>query len=223
MGVLTDITAKANNNIAKRSSSSTSISIASNTQALNFTNPDENLTKAKSPRYMSPTLSSTQQTATKLSKLHDRDSTPPSSSNKAQGSNWMSSAAKRVGFRRGGDGTPRTGKAGISSKTISFPDKVHKSISLTTGTVLTYSIACNFFICHYSKLPSIESRPIVDHTAFREASSKPSCCSNRQNKSDERSSLSDRCKREALAPFATWNASHAGGVACLISAKASHI
>ncbi|MCJ1462421.1 hypothetical protein MMC07_001022 [Pseudocyphellaria aurata] len=124
MGVLTDITAKANNSNAKRSSSSTSISIASNTQAQYSTKTDEDRTKAKSPRYMSPTLSSTQQTAAKASKAHDHDSTPSSSCNKTQGNNWMSSAAKRVGFRRSGDGTPRTDKAGISSRTMCFPDKL---------------------------------------------------------------------------------------------------
>ncbi|MCJ1425837.1 hypothetical protein MMC29_003737 [Sticta canariensis] len=121
MGALTDITAKANNT-AKRSPNTPSTSAS---QALDSPNTDKNLTKGKSPRFMSPTLSSTQQAATKVSKAQDRNTTPSSLlSKKAQGSNWMASAAKRVGFRRGGDETPHARKAGIPSKAISFPDKL---------------------------------------------------------------------------------------------------
>lgn len=134
MGALTDITAKANNT-AKRSPNTP---ITSASQARGSPQRDENLTKGRSPRFMSPTLSSTQQAATKLSKAQDRNTTPSSIvSNKAQGNNWMASAAKRVGFRRGGDGTPHARKAGITSKAIGFPDKVHASFSLTTSSPLT--------------------------------------------------------------------------------------
>ena len=63
---------------------------------------------------MTPTFSSLQ-------------SVPSTKSTKAESSNaWMKSAAKRVGFRRNGDGTPRSKKEGPPKelKTISFPDKV---------------------------------------------------------------------------------------------------
>ena len=61
-------------------------------------------------------------------KEHEHNSTPASvKSSKAQSSNaWVKSAAKRVGLRRAGDGTPRSRKEGLleQSKGISFPDKV---------------------------------------------------------------------------------------------------
>lgn len=137
MGALTDITAKANN--TAKLSPNTPITSAS--QALDSPKRDENLTKGKSPRFMSPTLSSTQQAATKSSKAQDRNTTPSSSSsNKAQGSNWMASAAKRVGFRRGGDGNPHARKAGIPSKAISFPDKVRALFSLTASKSINHKL-----------------------------------------------------------------------------------
>ena len=72
---------------------------------------------------MTPTLSSS------LQSVATTNLTPLSStkSSRAEGNNaWVKSAAKRVGFRRAGDGTPRSKKEGLlkGSKTVSFPDKV---------------------------------------------------------------------------------------------------
>ena len=92
---------------------------------------NENSVKSKSPHFMTPTFSSSLQSAAVNGKEHDHNDsniTPvPSKSAKAESSNaWMKSAAKRVGFRRIADGTPRSKKEGLpkNSKTVSFPDKV---------------------------------------------------------------------------------------------------
>ncbi|KAL8787205.1 MAG: hypothetical protein Q9195_007896 [Heterodermia aff. obscurata] len=84
----------------------------------------ENLGK-KSPRFMSPTVSSTKQTNSRPSG-HVGTPSPLNSSTRARASgNWMSSAAKRVGLNRVHDGTPRSRKEALARqpKAISFPDK----------------------------------------------------------------------------------------------------
>ncbi len=118
MGTLTDITVEINNGITRQSNASTTL------QALNSAKKADSLAKRKSPNFMSPTLSSTQQNVANVSKAQNRYSTPPSATSKLQGSGWMASAAKRVGFKRVGDGTPRSRKESLSPKGAAFPDKV---------------------------------------------------------------------------------------------------
>ena len=110
MGTLTEITAQANYSIMRRSPSTLGYQCLQASTDMEKENPS----KSNSPHFMSPTLSSAKQMA--LSK------SAKSESNNA----WMKSAAKRVGFRRGGNGAPRSKKEEISkpSKAISFPDKV---------------------------------------------------------------------------------------------------
>ena len=123
MGALTDITGNASKT-SKRDSTASMASMAS--QALGGVLPNENLGK-KPPHFMSPTVSSSKQTTSKTAKSNNPASTPSTGSSKQAGSgSWMSSAAKRVGFSRVGDGTPRSKKEGRSkqSKAVSFPDKV---------------------------------------------------------------------------------------------------
>lgn len=121
MGTLTDITAKANNAVKRQSDSSMAL------QALNLDN-DENFDKGKSPYFMSPTLSSKKQLAVKLSKSPEHNLAPLSTTvHKPTSSNWMASAAKRVGFAHVGDGIPRSRKEGQAWKAITFPDKVSAS------------------------------------------------------------------------------------------------
>ena len=120
MGTLTDITGNTSGTSKRRSTTPMA------SQALSGMASSENLGK-KPPHFMSPTLSSTKQATSKPSKVSNRNSTPSASSSKPPSSgNWMSSAAKRVGFGRVGDGTPRSKKEGPSkqSKAVSFPDKV---------------------------------------------------------------------------------------------------
>ena len=80
---------------------------------------------------MTPTFSSSLQFAAgneKKSDHNDRTTTPvpPTKSSKGESGNvWIKSAAKRVGFRRTVDGTPRSKKEGLpKAKIVSFPDKV---------------------------------------------------------------------------------------------------
>ena len=100
-------------------------SIAS--QALSGTASREILGK-KAPRFMSPTVSSTKQATQRSSKVNNTPPDPSVSSSKP--GNWMSSAAKRVGFGRGADGTPRSKKGDPSKppKGVVFPDKVCPTI-----------------------------------------------------------------------------------------------
>ena len=122
MGTLTDITTQANNAINRLSNSSPGY------HNLSSSGEKENLAKPKSPHFMTPTFSSSKQSVAVKGKSPDRDLTPvPAKSSKADGGNvWMKSAAKRVGIRGRGDGTPRSKKGGSSKQTkaISFPDKV---------------------------------------------------------------------------------------------------
>ena len=124
MGTLTDITG----NASKTSKRDSTASMAS--QALSGVLPSENLGK-KLPHFMSPTVSSYKQTTSKTAKSSNPASPPSTGSSKQAGSgNWMSSAAKRVGFSRVGNGTPRSKKEGRSkqSKAVSFPDKVCSAV-----------------------------------------------------------------------------------------------
>lgn len=125
MGTLIDITSNANV-INKRQASNLSPSQASNAKKGN----GKNVPKARSPHFMSPTFSSSNQSATKISK--ERDKASPSSSSFAADqtsrSNWMVSAVRRVGLNRVGDGMPRSRKEGLLSKATALQDKVSVSI-----------------------------------------------------------------------------------------------
>ena len=140
MGTLTEITERAGNAMKRQSNSSMGY------QSLDSPNPasksaeKENSVKSKSPHFMTPTFSSSLQSVTTAS------ITPIPSTNftKAEGSNtWMKSAAKRVGFRRTGDGTPRSKKEGPPKniRMVSFPDKVCFTSDLMPDVLLT-SLAC---------------------------------------------------------------------------------
>ena len=120
MGTLTDITTMANNEPTQH------VEATKTPPGPSLMKQDENLGSRKSPHFMSPTLSSTKQNAAKSSKAQDRtNSTPPSAAaDKPQGNTWMASAAKHVGFRRMGDGTPRSRKEALKSKAVAFPDRV---------------------------------------------------------------------------------------------------
>ncbi|KAL2039360.1 hypothetical protein N7G274_008028 [Stereocaulon virgatum] len=85
----------------------------------------ENLGKSRSPHFMTPTFSSSKQSIAVDTK-HDHPATPvPARPIKAEGGNaWMKSAAKRVGFRRPGAGTPRNESPLRQVNTVSFPDKL---------------------------------------------------------------------------------------------------
>ena len=124
MGTLSDITTQATVNYKRYSTSYTGY------QALHSPTDmeKENLIKAKSPHFMTPTFSSSKQSATTSAKSGDKNSTSSSTKPLKMGGDaqWMKAAAKRVGFRRNGDGTPRSKKETKSkgSSAISFPDKV---------------------------------------------------------------------------------------------------
>ena len=120
MGKLSDITANASNSGKRLSAASMGY------QPLVATPPGESLRVEKTPRFMSPTVSSAKQVNAKSSNGAGTATTPLTSSAKARASgNWMASAAKRVGLNRASDGTPQS-KEGFSKKpkAISFPDKV---------------------------------------------------------------------------------------------------
>ena len=133
MGKLSDITMNASNAGKRLSASSMGY------QTLD--DSSENLGK-KAPRFMSPTVSSTKQTNSRLNG-HGTTPSPMTSSAKARANgNWMSSAAKRVGLNRVGDGTPRSKKEAFAKqpKAISFPDKVRKRDNVDQGTRLNGSL-----------------------------------------------------------------------------------
>ena len=118
MGKLSEITMNASN--GKRLS-------ASSMGYQTLDDSSENLGK-KAPRFMSPTVSSTKQTNVRPNG-HGSTPSPLTSSAKARANgNWMSSAAKRVGLNRVGDGTPRSRKEALAKqpKALSFPDKVRQ-------------------------------------------------------------------------------------------------
>lgn len=100
MGALSDITAIATN----RKSRST---YSKAPEALDT--PASVKVSSTNPRFMSPTIASSQQGTTPSAHKRDRTFTPTSiSSSKAKSNSWMASAAKRVGISRMSDGTSRT-------------------------------------------------------------------------------------------------------------------
>ena len=133
MGTLTDITAKANNAIKRQSSEI----IAS--QAPESPASIQHLGKSKSPRFMSPTVSSSKQSVTAAKNAYDRTLTS-SSPTSGKGDGWMASAAKRVGISRTSDGTPRSRKEGLlkhpkTPSALTFPDKVGNDIFLLSTSL----------------------------------------------------------------------------------------
>ncbi|KAL9035114.1 MAG: hypothetical protein Q9180_005033 [Flavoplaca navasiana] len=121
MGTLTDITSTAGNKQLR--------SIDSPMQSpKNAPSQSEGNGKGN---FMSPTMASSKRTnASTLSKEGPRTSTPTSVKlEKASTAKWMNSAARRVGLRRVGDGTPRSKKEGLmtTAKAITFPDKLSTS------------------------------------------------------------------------------------------------
>ena len=136
MGTLTDITARASNTMKPQTKSSMGYQSLDSPISAEKPGEKENTDKSSPPHFMTPTFSSSSQsTAT-------THITPVSStkSSRAETNNaWMKSAARRVSFRRPGDGTPRSKKEGPpkSSKTISFPDKVPLSLEVLPETLLT--------------------------------------------------------------------------------------
>lgn len=81
--------------------------------------------KTQSPHFMSPTIASSRQIAPNLTKEKDEMS-PPSGvpSTHTKRSQWLASAAKRVGFIRISDGTPHSRKGGIPLSSSAHIDKV---------------------------------------------------------------------------------------------------
>lgn len=73
---------------------------------------------------MAPTLASASQNTASSPKLQDPLTPPSETSTKIHGSSWMVSAAKRVGFKRGGDGTLRSRKEGLSPRPVILPNQV---------------------------------------------------------------------------------------------------
>lgn len=137
MGTLSDITAQATNTIKCRSHSSAGYQILQSPAGME----KENLGKS-SPHFMTPTYSSSKQSVAVHGKS-DGKSSPATSLKPIKGessSAWMKSAAKRVGFRRTGDGTPRSKKEALAKqpKAISFPDKVCPSCLDYCNEVLMY-------------------------------------------------------------------------------------
>lgn len=128
MGTLTDITPNAKV-INKRQASNLSTSQAPDAKKGN----GKNVPKARSPHFMSPTFSSSNQSAAKLGK--ERDLASPSSSSIAAAqtsrSNWMVSAVRRVGLNRVGDGMPRSRKEGLLSKAATLQDQVSVSVLIS--------------------------------------------------------------------------------------------
>ena len=191
MGTLTDITAQANNVIKRRSNS------AMGYQALNSPDEKENVTKSKSPHFMTPTFSS-KQSVVANEKSQDRVETPvPSKPIKADGNNaWMKSAAKRVGIHRASDGTPRLKKV-ISSKqtkAISFPDKVRSYVLNLSHFFVELDfdvLACYTFLLQDDRHSTIDSTE--KGVAARQTTSDSSHCSDCYLKPSQSIQLSSRC------------------------------
>ena len=103
MGILTDITAKANNTLAQSRES-------------------KKLGKERSgtPHFMSPTISSNNQSGRTPTNTDDRTATPISiTSAKDRATSWMVSAKRVVGISYVGDGIPRSKKEGKSLQKVS--------------------------------------------------------------------------------------------------------
>ncbi len=128
MGTLSDITAQATNNIRRRSPSTIGYQVLQSPAGMD----KENHSKSRSPHFMTPTFSSSKQSVSANGRSDASTSTPMSTKPvKGDGNNaWMKTAAKRVGFHRNGDGTPRSKKEAFAKpkKAISFPDKVQYNL-----------------------------------------------------------------------------------------------
>ena len=127
MGTLTDITSTARNKQLR--------SIDSPMQApKNAPSQPEGNGKGN---FMSPTMASSKRTNASIAcKEGPRTSTPTSVKlEKASTAKWMNSAARRVGLRRVGDGTPRSKKEGLknSATAVTFPDKVRDQLGIPGG------------------------------------------------------------------------------------------
>lgn len=81
--------------------------------------------KTRSPHFMSPTIASSRQIVPNLTKEKDEMS-PPSgvTSTHTKRSQWLASAAKRVGFIRTSDGIPHSRKGGMPLSNSARIDKV---------------------------------------------------------------------------------------------------
>lgn len=132
MGKLTDITAQATNTPRKHSNIVSAHRKLQSPAGME----KENMGKSWSPHFMNPTLSSSKQIISSNVQPQAHTTTPePARPVKTDG--MMKSAAKRVGFRRTGDGMPRSRKEGLAktSKAISFPDKVSSSRSRSSDDI----------------------------------------------------------------------------------------
>lgn len=118
MGSLTEIKAETSTPAKRRSNAS------ANLKSLNSTKLRENFGKRGSPKFMAPTLASANQNIASSPKPQDPLTPSSEKSTKIHGSSWMVSAAKRVGFKRGGDGTPRSRKGGLSPRPVILPNQV---------------------------------------------------------------------------------------------------
>ena len=131
MRTLTDITSKTVNMSARTDRFGSQSQYPTKAPSQN-----ENLSKAKTPRFMSPTLASTKQAAS-VASVSPQGSNRTSATaesfklEKASTGKWMTSAAKRVGFVRASNGSARSKKEGPkppSQPALTFPDKVSLDI-----------------------------------------------------------------------------------------------
>lgn len=123
MGTLSDITANANI-VSNRQFRST---YSKAEEALET--PASAKASSATPRFMSPTIASSQQGTTPSAQKAGPASTPTSTlSSKARSGSWMASAVKRVGISRMSDGTSRAKKESSlkKSKDLSVPDVPEK-------------------------------------------------------------------------------------------------
>lgn len=177
MGKLTDITAQATN--------TPRIPLHSSPGHQKLQSPagmgKENFGKPRSPHFMTPTLSSSKQNNTASPEA--KGITPvsePARPIKVDG--MMKSAAKRVGFRRAGDGTPRSKKEGLAkqSKAISFPDKVSSVSSKAPDRidiVFTRETVCYTVSWKRLRLSSAVSEATFWNITKGQATSESSYCS----------------------------------------------
>ncbi len=176
MGKLTDITAQATNTPKHH--------LHSPPGHRTFQSPagmeKENLGKSRSPHFMTPTLSSSKQTV--AANTEARGPTPaPEPARPVKVDGKMKSAAKRVGFRRAGDGTPRSRKEGLAKQVqaISFPDKV-SSASLNSpdeiDIVFTHETVCYTVSWQCFRLSSTVSESSFWNTSKGQATSESSHC-----------------------------------------------
>lgn len=176
MGKLSDITAQATNTPNNLLHSSPSHRKLHSPAGMG----KENFGKSRSPHFMTPTLSSSKQTIAANTEAKGFTPAPePARPIKVDG--MMKSAAKRVGFRRAGDGTPRLKKEGLAkqAKAISFPDKVSSaSFKISDGIdiVFTRETVCYTVSWERFRLSSTISEASFWNIAKRQATSESSYC-----------------------------------------------